>query len=224
MVVIDSTDAYWNIPVVPRERRLFTTILWGKVYVILRATQGSNGGRLLWARTAAFISRLGQSLCPVRCLRINTYVDDPILAVSGSRATRDRCIVKVLLAWLALGFILAWHKAQRGRTATWTSAKLTILPTGVKAEIKDEIIQAVWSDAKRFRDLNVIPVKELRTFTGRVIHVASLLFAWLPFVRQLWAPLSPSAKPSGAPRGCVWGRQIRFSYRRAQQTLSFESA
>jgi len=41
---------------------------------------------------------------------------------------------------------------------------------------------------------------------------------WTPFVAQLWAPLSEGARPTGAPPGCVWVKQVRSAL---QWILSF---
>lgn len=104
--VIGFTEAFWQIPVCPCERRFFVVILRGSYYVIDRATQGSRGGPLFWGRTAAMITRFAQVVCDPAVLRLNTYVDDPIMALHGSVPQRDTALCKVLLVWLAPGFAL----------------------------------------------------------------------------------------------------------------------
>jgi len=43
ITVIDFTVAHWNIPATKPEQSFYTTIVRSKVYVVLRATQGSRG-------------------------------------------------------------------------------------------------------------------------------------------------------------------------------------
>ena len=78
------------------------------------------------------------------------------------------------------------------------------------AAIKADIINAVYADCCKFLRGNVISIKALRTFAGRVVHVASLLFVWLPFIKALWAPISDGSS-SDAPKGCIWTKQVASS-------------
>ena len=64
-------QAFWQIPLHPEERKFFVAKLdIDKVncyMVFLRTAQGSRGAPLCWARYAALIMRLTQSLYPPRC-------------------------------------------------------------------------------------------------------------------------------------------------------------
>ena len=85
------------------------------------------GGRpnpLMFARAASFASRTAQALlrttasdkrgCQLAAPgRLQTYVDDPVLSVSGPRAARSLAIDLVISWWLALGVPLAWNKGTR---------------------------------------------------------------------------------------------------------------
>ena len=62
LLVLDFTDAYWNIPLAPAERRFFVGSLRGRYYVFLRAAQGSRNGPLAWAGVVSLVQRLVQSL------------------------------------------------------------------------------------------------------------------------------------------------------------------
>ena len=85
-------------------------------------------GPLLWGRLAALANRLAQAMFKPSEMRIQTYVDDTVLALAvKSVRERDRLIVLCLLLWVVLGFKLAWHKGQRGQTVEWIGAEI---PTG----------------------------------------------------------------------------------------------
>eukprot|EP00972_Heterocapsa_arctica_P003221 479950-Heterocapsa_arctica.AAC.1 len=71
---------------------------------------------------------------------------------------------------MALGFSLAFKKGQAGEQVTWTSAHYQYISPGtVKVTVKEDIVEAVRDDLARFDDMNVIPLKDLRTFIGRVV-------------------------------------------------------
>jgi len=160
-----------------------------------------------WARIAAFAARLVQSFSGHLQLRVNTYVDDPCLALRGTKAERDSNFAKTLPTWLNLGFNLAWQKAQRSLSIVWTLASIVTKDDRIIAAIKDEIISAVYEDCCRRLAVNVVPIKALRTFAGRMILVASPLFAWNPFISSLWAPITGNNR-SDAPAGSVWTKQV----------------
>ena len=53
---------------------------------------------------------------------------------------------------------------------------------------------------------NLISLKALHSFTGKVNHIAGLLVVLRPFLQPLWAALYPGE--SNAPRGTVWAKQL----------------
>ena len=55
-----------------------------------------------------------------------------------------------------------------------------------------------------------IALDELRSYAGKANHVATLVYYWRPFLDQVWAALCES-KPSNAPAGYVWVKQVRSS-------------
>jgi len=182
--VADIVDAYWNVPIEPKERRFFCCKLRGHIYIFLRATQGSRGGPLLWARTKAMSARCAQATCSVRTTRINVYVDDPIIVTRGSAEYRRCTITKVLLVWIVLRFAIAWAEAQHGLKVVWTSAKFEMTKMQVVIAIKPELLQHSYNDVCGFLRINVITAKRLRTLVGRATHVASIIVFWIPFVSQ----------------------------------------
>jgi hypothetical protein len=69
-------------------------------------------------------------------LRIQTYVDDPIFSLRGTKEQRSRAITMVVLLWSGLGFQLAFKKAERGKTVSWIGIEITTMKTWVIARIK----------------------------------------------------------------------------------------
>ena len=55
---------------------------------------------------------------------------------------------------------------------------------------------------------NVVSLKALRSLTGKLQSIASLLYTWRPFVHMLYAAVHTPDTSGGCPKGCCWFRQI----------------
>ena len=109
-VVLDFTRAFFIIPLAWEERRFFVIRLRGKFFVFKVCAQGAAASPLVWARTAALVSRLTQYMFLETELEIEVFVDDPCLTVTGSLAQRNKIIAIVLLFWRTLGFPLQFKE------------------------------------------------------------------------------------------------------------------
>ena len=118
-VVLDFTSAFFIFPLAWEERRFFVIRLRGKFFVFKVCAQGAAASPVVWARTAALVSRLTQYMFLETELAIEVFVDDPCLAVTGSLAQRNKSIAIVILFWRTLGFPLQFKKGQRGPTVNW---------------------------------------------------------------------------------------------------------
>ena len=120
-LVIDFSDAFWQIPIMSLEKKFFTTKVGDRYFVLQRAAQGSRAGPLLWARLAAMIMRMTQCILGVVNSRLACYVDDPILTLACDETTSSYHVALVVCLWRVLGLPLAFRKAQFGTHVTWTS-------------------------------------------------------------------------------------------------------
>jgi len=212
--IADFADAFFHVPLAKSEQRFFTFLLRGRYYVLLRTGQGSRGAPLTWARLAALMARLTQAMFPTDTMRLNVYVDDPIMALRGTRACREMNVAIILVLWSALGFSLSLRKAKRSSTVVWTSALFSFVETDddfiLIAQTKPELIEDARSLTATLLQSNVVPCKQLRTLAAKVSHIGSLIFILRPFAAELWAALHGTGS-SWAPRGCVWLSQIRHT-------------
>ena len=106
--IADVVDAFWLVPLHPRERKYFVGQVAGRFFVYLRAAQGSRNGPLSWAAVISLAMRLLQGVL-LRLpggggSRSQCYVDDPIWTVRGTRRQRDRHIAICLLVLQVMGF------------------------------------------------------------------------------------------------------------------------
>jgi hypothetical protein len=215
LMVADFSDAFFILPLRPAERRFFVVQFRGSYYVFLRSTQGSRSAPLTWARLAALVARLTQGTLGSRS-RLSVYVDDPLGAYLGTVGVRQRSMAMTLLMWGALKLPLSLSKASRGSTLTWTSAVFRVItdPTntrdlGILVRVKPTLVEEVQQQTLTFLTHNVVSIKKLRSYTGKLMHMASLVHTIRPFLTDLYGAIhSKDLAASGAPSGCVWTRQI----------------
>ena len=211
-MVLDFTQAFWQLPIKPEERKYFCTslVMRGKRRYItfLRAAQGSVMAPLLWCRMIALVMCLTQSLFPTDQLNMMCYVDDPLAISIGNPDKIRAMMAAIILTWEALGFKLAYAKGQLGSEITWIGGTLECQQHGVKATVKESILLDIRSGITKALSVNVIPLKELHSLVGRINHAAGLLIIIRPFMEPLWAALHQGSGSSG-PHNCVWTRQIK---------------
>ena len=121
-MICDAEDAFWQIPLHPREQRFYCAVLRrpdGAVnyLVYTRSVQGSRGAPLSWAVLLGLVCRcafstLRQSDGTAESQRLQVYIDDPALVIRGPRESRRHQVALLLLAWHVLGVSLAIKKGQ----------------------------------------------------------------------------------------------------------------
>ena len=119
--VCDAEDAYWQVPLHPKERQFYCSILTmsdgrKRYLVYMRTPQGSVGAPLSWSQEFGLISRCvsGVLRCPTvpGSHRKQVYVDDPIITMRGPPEVTRRMAALAVLSWLVLGVALALKKAN----------------------------------------------------------------------------------------------------------------
>ena len=110
---------FYKVPLDPKEQRFFAFQYRGEVYVYNRVAQGSLDGPSLYGRLSSFIGRCTQSLLDPNEARTQIYTDDPIISILATEKRARYLMAIVTMAWLALGFDMAFHKAQFGHEVTW---------------------------------------------------------------------------------------------------------
>ena len=70
---------------------------------------------------------------------IETYVDDPIVVMRGSKAKNRINATLVIMWWLALGLPISWGKGAIDDHTAWIGANLQIIAgRGVRVEIPEK--------------------------------------------------------------------------------------
>ena len=196
--VLDYTQAFWQMPIRPEERRYFcaTAILRGRrrYLVYLRAAQGSALAPLLWCRLIACVCVLTQSLPQLDQASLRCSIDDPLAALAGTVEDIKIMATMMILTWEALGFKLAYAKGQFGEEVTWIGGAIACSPECIKVTVKEAIVSDIKDDLRKFLGCNVISLKELHSTTGKLNHAAGLLIIMRPFMEPLWGQYMPPTR------------------------------
>ena len=87
---------------------------------------------------------------------------------------------------------------------------MTIQPWAVEVRIQASRIEEVKALTNKHFNCNVISLKELRRYVGKVQSFASLVFTWRPFVHML-CTIRPTPHPATFGRSKSKFRLRRFS-------------
>ena len=230
-LVADIVDALWVIPNHPKQRKHFVAKSGNTFILFLRTAQGSRNAGVTFGTSIALVGRCiaslfqgehGEAEGESLDMLMQIYVDDPWCAARGPPPAVDTTFAMIALLWMILGMPLALHKAHRGTTLTWTGVQLTVDTDAktVVAEIPEDKIHELLRLVAQILGDNVIGLKILRTFTGNIESVASLLYAARPFIQPLWAALY--ADHHKAPMGRAWVKPISHALSWIQTFLQEE--
>jgi hypothetical protein len=116
MLISDFADAFHSMGVLEEERQHQVVAgMNGDFRVYESVVFGGGGSPLIWGRGAGFLGRSGQSLFDAVEMAMELFVDDPWTVWAGSRRTRRRNMVTLLLWWVIVGLDIAWKKLQVGK-------------------------------------------------------------------------------------------------------------
>ncbi|CAE7756478.1 unnamed protein product, partial [Symbiodinium microadriaticum] len=127
LLTVDIADAFLNLRITEEERGFAVVRDAENTYYAYRGVPfGLGTAPLTWGRTSALLTRAAQAMHHRDKHRAETYVDEPLLAVRGSKRERARRLLITLVFWSALGARLALHKLHRCTTVPWIGAELQV--------------------------------------------------------------------------------------------------
>lgn len=167
-----------------------------------------------WSVFASLLARVSQShFCTPKqqTARLQLYVDDPLLAFTGTEAEGRRIAVKFVVGWLLLGAELAFSKAQLNTAVTLILCMLFVSGHQIEVSITTDKINDLLDLIDRMLSSNIGTVKSLRAFAGKAMNIATVIFAWRPFLLQFWYTISSRQdipEQTNAPEGSLWIKQV----------------
>ena len=133
---MDFVDAFVSIFLRNDERR-FSCADTETCFIVWRVLGfGGKAFLLLFCRVASWRSRTSQAMFDENELRLQVYLDDPAVTVTGSQEVEcARCDV-LLLWWLVFGIPLAWDKGSFTNSRHgWIGIRFSNLPEGCSMEL-----------------------------------------------------------------------------------------
>ena len=196
---------------------------------------GGKPNPLVFSRGASFASRTAQALLgpsdrlerrtdqscqAVAPGRVQLYVDDPAVAVVGTRAQAHVSFDLVVMWWLALGIPLSWKKGQTFDGSTphrWIGIMYHVVDKGAVMRLPPEfLLELAELLAPLCRRTGTIGIPELEVVVGKAARVAHVVPSAKPFVAGLWGGLgaAKTARNNGvreAPPNQVACRRVCYS-------------
>lgn len=84
---------------------------------------GVRTGLLVWARMAALITRLTQTMFHGTRCRMQVYVDDPLVLMRGALSQVENMCNKFLAFWTTVVLKNSWNKGTLGHAVCWIGAQ-----------------------------------------------------------------------------------------------------
>ena len=216
IAAVDIRDAFMNIPVMEDRYALVAAKPKKKadddmeLVIFDTLVFGAASSPTVWGRFAAFLARTIVAVEPeVTC---QLYVDDPAIAMSGSREDAITQLTSVLLWVNILGYPIKMSKSTGGKSVNWIGAVVTLLDeeAAVEVTIAQHKVDKLVEVTDKFLARPVVGVKELRSYVGALSFIAGLIPHLRPFLSSLWAvlPFGRSMADDGAPTKGISGRLV----------------
>ena len=145
---------------------------------------------VVWGRGSAFAGRSAQSMLDSTNGRVEIYVDDPCVTLTGTEQEIERSVTHLLMWWLALGLRVAWGKGSLGAATAWIGANIDAsLPGVVKASIPEKFAREVH---RLLSEMRVVDprLEQVRTLAGKLSFAASIVPVVWAHVACLWAAMA----------------------------------
>lgn len=189
LMALDFSDEFWQVSLHKDELRYFCTQLEmqgvRKFIVYFRLAQGSRGAPTSWASLAALIVRLTQSIF-MNVVSLLCYVGDLLCIIRGGglRTQVDRRLHHVFVGggWVTVaaqkGAI--WQQGDMDRRCSWGGQRCR------HCVFKESLLDDIWVELKEYSSPNIISIKALQYFAGKLNNVAILLVVLRTFLQPMW--------------------------------------
>ena len=227
--IADFSDAFYTMKVHPDELcNIVVKDMFGKYLTITVCSFGLAAAPLLWGRLASMIMRVSQACLLGHEGRVQCFVDDPMIMVTGrTKSDRTWSILMYLLCWSALGFKVAWHKVNRGFTVDWIGVSLSLERFYHNDSDWGEVLHVALSEDKTSKLLEIlsslvekplIPIKQLQHAAGLLGWMSSIIPLARPWMSMVWAALQQAVRrdQQGSTRrrkGLAFRKQVDHAVR-----------
>eukprot|EP00435_Cladocopium_sp_Y103_P032890 s2894_g8.t1 len=175
--LVDFADAFCHYAVHRNELRhcLSPGVKPGQWLLWVALLFGYKSAPLLMARLSSAAGRFIQSMVRPWESMAQIYVDDLLLMVSGNRSGREHLLAMHIYTLSALGMMLSLHKGERGRHVVWIGTTIELSVDEVRFGVPKKMCEEILSALVTWPSRGMIPLKELRSTTGKLSWIAGIL-------------------------------------------------
>ena len=147
--------------------------------VLLRAMLcfGLKSAPLIFGRFSAALGRLLQGMFRDEEVRLQIYLDDPLLTLFGPGRRRTFNLALFWLTICSLGVKVSWKKCQRGLSVAWIGVGFGIdwPRRSLTLTIPELMAAEILGEAKAILSTTMVGLKRLQKLTGRLSWAAGVL-------------------------------------------------
>ena len=213
---IDIEDAFHQIPLRHDEQRFTLAAIRGEIFVFRVIVFGSGSAPTGRGRFGAFLGRTTAGVVDPSVVRLQVYVDDPVFVARGPRAVVVRELAVGLLWAAALGYPIAWGKADGGSSLRWIGAQVTASAEVFSVEVPEDRAAELLRDIRDCLGKTVVSRRSVQQLAGRINFFAGLVPVMRPFLASVWAALSDAPDEASGPGPSSRGASARADRVRRQ--------
>ena len=194
-LIVDFEDAFMSTGTLPEEQRFTAAQVddpssdtGSFVYVWHTLGFGGKTFPLVYARPASFASRSAQALLDCERALLQLYVDDPALALVGTKQWALEEASLPILWWLVLGLKLSWKKGSFGcGDHVWIGVLFGIGPSGPTMELPPIYLEQTLTLLKPLCiGSGTLPVREVQSAIGKAARIGYIVPDTSPYIASLW--------------------------------------
>ncbi len=182
ILMVDLADAFCHFPLRKEELRhaLATGLQENQIICFTAMLFGFRGAPLVMGRLSAALARMWQALLAPGQGALQLYVDDALVVLQGPKRLRDEALGLLLYTAAAFGVQVAFHKGERGLRTVWIGVQfeLDLAKKMLLLAIPKKMVEEIEKAVKDWKKRGMIPLKELRSITGKVSWLAGVLGRW----------------------------------------------
>ena len=192
LMSLDFADAFKQIPVRESEQRYLSGQMGIGWFYYRTVLFGIRTGPLVWGRVAALASRCTQSMFHEMRLRVQLYVDDPMVSMRGTPEQIHDMTNRVLMLWRTLGLKISWAKGALGEEADWIGAgiKVNNHKDEVTVFITEEKVQEWKCLIAEAAKKPMVSKRQVSRLAGKMNWAAGMIQQAKPVVRMLYSAMS----------------------------------
>jgi hypothetical protein len=199
-LVLDFSDAFHHIRLRQDYWRVNVCKVGRKWVVYTSLSFGGKSFPNLWGRTAAFIGRLVGSALQGQAADLQIFVDDPLVAASGTEGERDRVFSTVFVLFAVLNFKVAWQKAALDESVVWIGAQFSYTAEDIRVAIPEDKRAKFVELTSALLEAKATRTRAVRSYAGLASFYAGFI-PWLkPFIASVWSALSETDRLHTADR------------------------